>query len=921
MKKQNISIKISFTGLLLRQLAINNPPISRRIFVCLCCCSNGRIAGYATVTTTAKMDKKTSKMGELFVAGCLSSTIFFSPFAHSEITLDGSMGTTGSLTGPDYQITEDLGQRAGGNLFHSFGQFNINSAESATFSGSAGIKNVISRVTGGQTSTIDGVFRSTIPGANVYFLNPAGVIFGENASLDVQGSFHASTADYLKFKDGVKFETGVVTENPILTTASPEAFGFLDDKPAKITVLGGNNKVLSVPENETLSLIGGDININDRSLYAPSGQFILASAGSTGELVINASEIDTSSFTKGGEIHISHAADNPITRVENERQIADIDVSADSAGKVIIRGGQMVMNNATIWADTINGDGGMIDVKLADNLTINSVTEKHGVKKFPHIAISTDSFGKGNAGSILLEINELNLTNKTQIQSIASASGHSGDLIINANSILLEGNDFKTFPKLITKTMGTGNAGNITANATDLVKITNAEISSTTTSEGHAGNINVNSPSIKVTGIDSKISSETELFSTGNAGHILIQTENLKMLDGTKISAKTEGHGLGGDITVNSSTILLSGLKAGFITDTGFVTDSSAIRANSAGNIVVNSDSLDMHSGAAIDTTTLSEADNNSTVGNSSIISEGGSITLNINHINMKESIITASTLGIANAGKIEINTNTLALSNDSEITTSTSGMGQAGNIEIKADNISLNNAGIQSNSMTFDIDNNADTAKSGNIIIDINNTLRLENQSAISVETKKANAGSIEINNGKQLLLSNSKIATSVADSTGSGGNIHIDTPIVALDTSRIIARAKKGSGGDIVISGFLFKSPRSVVDASSQFSEDGNLDLKPETDINGSITMLSGSMLNAQEQMSDLCSSRTRKVKNSFVIKNRGGIPISPGNPTPSTYMDISSTLENDLSPETNNKTVTYLSKSLSNNTICGE
>ena len=142
-----------------------------------------------------------------------------------------------------------------------------------------------------------------------------------------------------------------------------------------------------------------------------------------------------------------------------------------------------------------------------------------------------------------------------------------------------------------------------------------------------------------------------------------------------------------------------------------------------------------------------------------------------------------------------------------------------------------------------------------------------------------------------------------------------------MALDTSRIIARAKKGSGGDIVISGFLFKSPRSVVDASSQFSEDGNLDLKPETDINGSITMLSGSMLNAQEQMSDLCSSRTRKVKNSFVIKNRGGIPISPGNPTPSTYMDISSTLENDLSPETNNKTVTYLSKSLSNNTICGE
>ena len=113
------------------------------------------------------------------------------------------------------------------------------------------IKNVISRVTGGQASTIDGTFRSTIPGANVYFLNPSGVIFGGNASLDVQGSFHASTADYLKFKDGVKFETGVATANPVLTTATPEGFGFLDDTPAKIEILGGDNKLLKVSEGET----------------------------------------------------------------------------------------------------------------------------------------------------------------------------------------------------------------------------------------------------------------------------------------------------------------------------------------------------------------------------------------------------------------------------------------------------------------------------------------------------------------------------------------------------------------------------------------------------------------------------------------------------------------------------------------------
>ncbi|MEE9337391.1 MAG: filamentous hemagglutinin N-terminal domain-containing protein, partial [Methylococcaceae bacterium] len=99
----------------------------------------------------------------------LITTSFLSPYALSEVTLDGSMGAAGTLPGPDYQITQGVGKLENGNLFHSFGQFNINKTESATFSGSAGIKNVISRVTGGQASTIDGVFRSTIPNANVYF--------------------------------------------------------------------------------------------------------------------------------------------------------------------------------------------------------------------------------------------------------------------------------------------------------------------------------------------------------------------------------------------------------------------------------------------------------------------------------------------------------------------------------------------------------------------------------------------------------------------------------------------------------------------------------------------------------------------------------------------------------------------------------
>ncbi len=115
---------------------------------------------------------------------------------NAEVITDGTLGQQINLPGPDFQITPDLGQQYGGNLFHSFQDFNLNSLESATFSGSNSIHNIISRVTGGNLSNIDGLIRSTIPNADFYFINPYGIMFGPNAKLDVQGSFHSSTADY-----------------------------------------------------------------------------------------------------------------------------------------------------------------------------------------------------------------------------------------------------------------------------------------------------------------------------------------------------------------------------------------------------------------------------------------------------------------------------------------------------------------------------------------------------------------------------------------------------------------------------------------------------------------------------------------------------------------------------------------------------
>ena len=112
------------------------------------------------------------------------------------ITIDGRLSSAQTLVGPTYTIGANLGKQVGSNLFHSFGQFNLSSTpvpESATFTstGNTGpISNVIGRVTGGNQSTINGAIISAVPGANLYLINPSGIVFRAHATVNISGSFH-----------------------------------------------------------------------------------------------------------------------------------------------------------------------------------------------------------------------------------------------------------------------------------------------------------------------------------------------------------------------------------------------------------------------------------------------------------------------------------------------------------------------------------------------------------------------------------------------------------------------------------------------------------------------------------------------------------------------------------------------------------
>lgn len=211
----------------------------------------------------------------------------------AQIVRDGTMGPAGAVSAaPDYLIPQSDGTTVGTNLFHSFSQFDINTGETATFLGSAGIVNVISLVTGGAVATIDGLLATSgMQGVNFFLVSPAGAVFGPNSQIDVGGAFVVTTADELILTGG-GLVSAVGPSANVLTTAAPSAFGFLNANPNGITV-DRSNKTLLVKAGQSLSLIGGDIQIINGTLRAPGGRINLVSVDSPGEALLDPTDLVT----------------------------------------------------------------------------------------------------------------------------------------------------------------------------------------------------------------------------------------------------------------------------------------------------------------------------------------------------------------------------------------------------------------------------------------------------------------------------------------------------------------------------------------------------------------------------------------------------------------------------------------------------
>lgn len=743
-------------------------------------------------------------VGGIFVSGMLLPVM-------AQVTSDGTTNTVVNQSANNFIILNGINQ--GNNLFHSFRSFTIPTNTSATFDlvNTPNITTIFSRVTGGNVSNIDGLI-STVRNNNpvsLFLMNPNGIVFGQNASLNIGGSFVGTTASSIKFADGASFSATNITAQPLLTVSVP--VGLQMGQPGTITHRSTN---FAVQPGFGIALIGGDVSIEGGRLIAPSGRIEIGSVGTYGTVNLDSGVV------------LNYHDSQPMQNIQLSKA-AVISTSGASGGTIQVQGRQVLMREASSIVSNNNSGankGGVIRINATERLELTGTTPTEDTAT--NITAIVQG-GTGQGSQIDIVTPQLKINNGAQIVSRTDAAGNAGNINIQASDIeaIGESSPEGNFPSGIisqTEATATGRGGDVTITAQNVQLIDGAEFRASSRGNGNAGNftlkareLTTNSTPITLnyTGISTNTSG-----GSGQGGDILLEVDTLNILGGSAIRTGTDGSGRAGNMTIRAKAITLRGEDADGYTAQLFTrTEESATTTGNAGNIQIDTEKLSLLDGTYIYTNTLGSGN-------------AGNVLINARDIEIlgiglqegiPSTIQTAVFKGASGqGGQMTINTERLRVAQGGQLTSTTLGAGNAGNITLNAQSIDVvglspkgtSTSGIYANADSY-IDSETGqvvqtTGNAGVITINADQLLVLDGADVRSSTTSFGNAGDINVTaraievNGSGLFTPRnvelpSALSTIVApNALGQGGRVNVVVDQLRLKAGGQITSSTYGSG-----------------------------------------------------------------------------------------------------------------------------